>query len=199
VVGADAVVLAAGPWSAPLARKQGLVLPVTGARGWIVELDGTRGLLRHMIEEEDGDRSEREGPPTAAELADASARAPGVSALLHQSHDDAIVCGASHHLALRPEAEDVDAPARIARRAAHIVPALAHLTVRGIRWGIRPMSSDDRPLIGWLREGLLAATGHGPEGVLLAGGTAQLAASVVLDQPLPFDADAFDPFRFEEG
>jgi glycine oxidase len=59
------------------------------------------------------------------------------------------------------------------------------------------MSPDDRPLVGWLRGGLLAATGHGPEGVLLAGGTAQLIASIVLDEPLPFAADAFDPFRFE--
>jgi glycine/D-amino acid oxidase-like deaminating enzyme len=196
VLHADAVVLAAGPWSSPLARKRGVVLPVTGARGWIVELDGTPGLLRHLIEEEDGDQGASETAPTAAELSEGSSRTPGVSALLHQSYDDAIVCGASHHLALRPEAEDVDAPARIARRAARVVPALAQLTVRGIRWGIRPMSPDDRPLVGWLRDGLLAATGHGPEGVLLAGGTAQLAASMVLDEPHPFDATAFDPFRF---
>jgi len=197
VLSADAVVLAAGPWSTPFARKRGLVLPVTGARGWIIELDGTPGLLRHLIEEEDGDASERETPPTAGELGEGQPRDPGVSALLHQSYDDAIVCGASHHLALRAEAEDVDAPACIARRAARVVPALAGLTVRGIRWGIRPMSPDDRPLVGWLREGLLAATGHGPEGVLLAGGTAQLAASIVLGEPHPFAADAFDPYRFE--
>jgi D-hydroxyproline dehydrogenase subunit beta len=196
ILHADAMVLAAGPWSSPFARKRGIVLPVTGARGWIVELNGTPGLLRHLIEEEDGDWGERETAPTAAELADTPPRDPGVSALLHQSYDDAIVCGASHHLALRPEAEDVDAPARIARRAARVAPALAELTVRGIRWGIRPMSPDDRPLVGWLRDGLLAATGHGPEGVLLAGGTAQLAASMVLGEPHPFDAQAFDPFRF---
>jgi len=194
---ADAVVLAAGPWSSPLARKRGIDLPVSGARGWIVELNGTPGLLRHLIEEEDGDWSERETAPTAAELGEEPPREPGVSALLHQSYDNAIVCGASHHLALRPEAEDPDAPARIARRAARVAPALAQLTVRGIRWGIRPMSPDDRPIVGWVRDGLLAATGHGPEGVLLAGGTAQLAASMVLDEPRPFDADAFDPFRFE--
>jgi sarcosine oxidase subunit beta len=197
IVHADAVVLAAGPWSSPLARKRGIELPVTGARGWIVEVDGTPGLLRHLIEEEEADSSERETAPTAAELGEGAPREPGVSALLHQAYDDAIVCGASHHLALRAEAEDADAPARIARRAARVVPALAALTVRGIRWGIRPMSPDDRPLVGWLHEGLLAATGHGPEGVLLAGGTAQLVASMLLDEPHPFDAGAFDPYRFE--
>lgn len=125
IVHADAVVLAAGPWSSALARKRGIDLPVTGARGWIVELNGTPGLLRHLIEEEDGDWSEREPAPTAAELAEARSRVPGVSALLHQSYDDAIVCGASHHLALRQEAEDADAPARIARCAARVVPALS--------------------------------------------------------------------------
>jgi glycine/D-amino acid oxidase-like deaminating enzyme len=197
VVHADAVVLAAGPWSRAIGRKRGIVVPVTGARGWIVELDGTPGLLRHLIEEEDGDQGDRKTAPTAAELGEAVSREPGVSALLHQSYDDAIVCGASHHLALRPEAEDMDAPARIARRAARVAPALADLAVRGIRWGIRPMSPDDRPLVGWLRDGLLAATGHGPEGVLLAGGTAQLAASMVLDAPHPFDAAAFEPYRFD--
>ncbi len=197
VLHADAVVLAAGPWSSPLARKRGIGLPVSGARGWIVELDGTPGLLRHLIEEEDGDPTERQDTPTAAELGEALPRDPGVSALLHQSYDDAIVCGASHHLALRPEAEDVDAPARIARRASRVAPALAQLPVRGIRWGIRPMSPDDRPLVGWVRDGLLAATGHGPEGVLLAGGTARLVASMVLDEPHPFDPAAFDPLRFQ--
>src|SRR6478609_4535150 len=90
VIPAGTVVLAAGPWSSRLARRRGIVLPVTGARGWIVELDGTPGLLRHLIEEEDGDWGEPEIAPTAAEIGEATPRVPGVSALLHQSYDDAI-------------------------------------------------------------------------------------------------------------
>ncbi len=197
LVSADVVVLAAGPWSPPFVRRLGVVLPVTGARGWIVELSAPPGVLRHLIEEEEaGPWDEPELPPTAAELARASAREPGVSALLHQSHDDAIVCGASHHPALRGEPEDTDAPARIVRRAVSVVPALADLPIREIRWGIRPMSPDGRPIVGWLADGLLAATGHGPEGVLLGGGTGELVAALALAADPPFDPEAFDPSRF---
>jgi glycine/D-amino acid oxidase-like deaminating enzyme len=197
VLTADVVVLAAGPWSAPFVRRLGIELPVTGARGWIVELSAPPGLVRHLIEEEGADPwDEPEAPPTTAELAGSTEREPGVSALLHQSHDDAIVCGASHHVALRGEPEDADAPSRIVRRAVRVVPALADLPVEGIRWGIRPMSPDGRPIVGWLADGLVTATGHGPEGVLLGGGTAELVASLALVGDPPFDPAAFDPFRF---
>ena len=77
-----------------------------------------------------------------------------------------------------------------------VVPALADATVRSTRWGIRPMSPDGRPLVGWLREGLFAATGHGPEGVLLGGGTAALTGALVAGETAPFDATPFDPLRF---
>jgi len=199
VLFADVVVLAAGPWSSPLARPLGVDLPVVGARGWIVELAAPPGLVRHLIEEEDGTWGDEHPIPTAAELAEASAREPGVSALLHESPDDAIVCGASHHAALRGEPEDVDAPSRLARRAVRVVPALADLPVRGIRWGIRPMTPDVAPIVGWLRDGLLSATGHGPEGILLGGGTAQLVGSLVFGVEPPFPAEAFDPARFGSG
>jgi D-amino-acid dehydrogenase len=196
VVTADAVVLAAGPWSTGLARPLGLHLPVTGARGWIVELSAEPGTIRHHIEEEDGTWDEEHAVPTAASLASGTPGQPAVSALLHQSYDDAIVCGASHHPALRAEPEDVGAPARIVERAISVAPPLAELEVRGIRWGIRPMSPDGRPIVGWLAEGLLAATGHGPEGILLGGGTAALVASLVIGDDPPFPAGAFDPKRF---
>ncbi|HEY7400543.1 MAG TPA: FAD-binding oxidoreductase [Actinomycetota bacterium] len=196
LVAADVVVLAAGPWSAAFTRPLGLPLPVNGARGWIVELSAEPGTIRHHIEEEDGTWDEEHAVPTAAHLASGFPREPAVSALLHQSHDDAIVCGASHHPALRAEPEDVGAPARIVERAISVAPPLADLEVRGIRWGIRPMSPDGRPIVGWLADGLLAATGHGPEGILLGGGTAALVASLVTGDDPPFPAGAFDPKRF---
>jgi D-hydroxyproline dehydrogenase subunit beta len=196
IVSADVVVLAAGPWSEPLVRPLGIELRVTGARGWIVELSGTPGLLHHMIEEEDGTWGDERPIPTAGELAEETPREPGVSALLHQSPDDAIVCGASHHAALRGEPEDIDAPSRLVRRAIRVVPALADLPVRSIRWGIRPMTPDVDPIVGWLREELLAATGHGPEGILLGGGTAALVGSIVYGEDAPFDPARFDPSRF---
>ena len=179
VIAADTVILAAGPWSAPLVRPLGIDLPVTGARGWIVELASPPGLLHHLIEEVDGVPEEAERYPTAAELAAGTSPEPAVASIMHAAPDGTVVLGASHHPVVRPEAEDPDAPSRIAARATRLAPALADLTVRGTRWGIRPMSPDGRPLVGWLAEGLFAATGHGPEGVLLGSGTAALAGALI--------------------
>jgi len=201
VVAAGAVVVAAGPWSAPLVRPLGVDLPGTGSRGWIVELAAAPGIVRHLIEEVDAPVP-APGTPTGEDLPTAGAfvagghAQPAVAALLHPATDGSVVCGASHHPALRAEPDDVDAPRRIAERAIAMVPGLANAPIRGIRWGIRPMSPDGRPVIGWIRPGLLAATGHGPEGVMLGGGTGALVAAQITDGEPPFDAAPFDPQRF---
>jgi glycine/D-amino acid oxidase-like deaminating enzyme len=202
VIAAETVILAAGPWSAPLVRPLGVDLPVTGSRGWIVELAGPPGLLHHLLEEEEADVAALqlgeagEAFPTAGGFLVGGHRPPSVAALLHSADDGTVVCGASHHPALRAEPDDEDAPRRILERSVRVAPSLADATIRGIRWGIRPMSPDGRPLVGWLREGLLAATGHGPEGILLGGGTGVLAAALVTGGEPPFDPAPFDPFRF---
>jgi glycine/D-amino acid oxidase-like deaminating enzyme len=58
------------------------------------------------------------------------------------------------------------------------------------------MTPDQCPVIGRLRHGLVVATGHGSEGVINGAGTAELVAAVVFNEPPPFDASPFDPFRF---
>lgn len=196
VLAAEAVVLAAGPWSAPLVRPLGIDLPVTGSRGWIVELAGRAGLLHHLLEEVGVGAGHGEAFPTAGGFLAGGHRPPSVAALLHEAEDGTVVCGASHHAALRGEPDDEDAPRRILERSIAVVPALADATIRGIRWGVRPMSPDDRPLVGWLRDGLFAATGHGAEGILFAGGSAVLAASLLTGGEPPFDPAPFDPLRF---
>jgi glycine/D-amino acid oxidase-like deaminating enzyme len=196
IIAADTVILAAGPWSATLVRPMGIELPVTGARGWIVELASPPGLLHHLIEEVDGVPGEAERFPTASELAGGASPEPAVASIMHAAPDGTVVLGASHHPVVRPEAEDPDAPSRIAARAIRLAPALAALTIRSTRWGIRPMSPDGRPLVGRLADGLFAATGHGPEGVLLGGGTAVLAGALIAGETPPFDPTPFDPLRF---
>ena len=201
VVAAGTVVLAAGPWSAPLVRPLGVDLPVTGSRGWIVELAAAPGIVHHLIEEVDAPvpapgTSTGEDPPTAGAFVAGGHAPPAVAALLHPAPDGSVVCGASHHPALRAEPDDVDAPRRIVERAIAMVSGLSDAPIRSIRWGIRPMSPDGRPLVGWIRPGLFAATGHGPEGVLLGGGTGALVAAQITGGEPPFDPAPFDPLRF---
>jgi glycine/D-amino acid oxidase-like deaminating enzyme len=52
--------------------------------------------------------------------------------------------------------------------------------------------------VGVLRDGLVVATGHGSEGVILGAGTARLVESIVLGSEPPYDPTPFDPHRFRD-
>jgi glycine/D-amino acid oxidase-like deaminating enzyme len=198
VIAADTVIVAAGPWSERLVRPLGRDLPVTGARGWLVELSAPKGLLHHLVAEE---WEEGGGEfPTARSFADDDPPNPDVSVGLHPAADGTIVCGASHHPMLSDEGENSEAPRLITGRAVRTIPALADAPLRSVRSGIRPMSPDDRPMVGWLGDGLFVATGHGSEGIILGGGTASLVGAIIGgDAEMPFDAAPFDPLRFAEA
>ncbi len=77
-----------------------------------------------------------------------------------------------------------------------MVPALVEAEVRSAWWGIRPVTPDERPVVGRVAEGLTVATGHGSEGVILGPGTGQLVAAQLLGGEPPFDPTPFDPLRF---
>jgi len=82
------------------------------------------------------------------------------------------------------------------RDAIRLVPRLAEAEVLSAWWGIRPMTPDGLPIVGPAAEGLYVATGHGSLGVTLAGGTAQLVSSMILDQHTHIDPGPFAPRRF---
>ena len=65
-------------------------------------------------------------------------------------------------------------------------------------WGLRPLTPDERPLVGTVADGLHVATGHGSEGVILGAGTARLVAAQIAGEEPPFDPSLYDPLRFEQ-
>ena len=129
----------------------------------------------------------------AGGLEDASA---AISTLLHPATDGSLIAGSSRQPVLTPEAEEPGVPSAIVRGAIRLVPSLADARVRSAWWGVRPMTPDERPVVGRLADGLSVATGHGSEGVILGAGTAQLLASQLLGHDPPFDPAPFDPRRF---
>jgi glycine oxidase len=82
------------------------------------------------------------------------------------------------------------------RGAVDLVPALAESTLSEARYGFRPGTPDNAPCIGWLRPGVLVATGHYRNGVLLAPVTADAVADLVLGGPDAGLAAPFAPDRF---
>ena len=190
---ADEVVIAAGPWSAPLLRPLGINLPVVGGRGWLVHLAPDEPPIGRLVERAGwhvvgGDErlSRLDARSFAERLPD-----PDVGTLLQPNPDGTVLAGGSRQRASVPEPEGWEVPRELARRAADLVPSLGRAQVIGSWWGIRPMTPDGLPIVARVGEGLVVATGHGSQGVILAGGTAELVAALVAGEESPFDAAAF--------
>ncbi len=206
VLEADEVVLAAGPWSAAILRPLGIRLPVAGARGWLVHAAPERPLIRHWIQSGARRLLKGEAPVVASEkgplLVSVLDFGEGletreVAPMIQPSPDGSIITGTSREPSLAADAYDLEVPRTVAAEAARLVPALADAPVLATWSGVRPVSPDERPLLGRVREGLFAATGHGGEGVILGAGSAELLAALVLGREPPFDPAPFDPLRFE--
>jgi glycine oxidase len=80
------------------------------------------------------------------------------------------------------------------RDVERVLPAVAEYTLVETAAGLRPGTPDNRPLIGALGpDGLLVATGHGRNGMLLAPVTAAAVVGMLDGAPGP---SAADPHRF---
>jgi glycine oxidase len=83
--------------------------------------------------------------------------------------------------------------------ALEIAPELAQAGVVETWSGLRPDTPDHLPSLGPTdMDGLLIATGHYRNGILLAPITARLLRKWVTEQPLSVAVEAFSPMRFAE-
>lgn len=198
-VGADEVIVAAGPWTPALLEPIGETLPIAGARGWLVVLRPSSPPVGRLVASagwEVATGRHGEGVVRAGALRRAGA---ATATLLHPTTEGGLIVGSSRQPAIAPEAEDPDLPARLLDEAVRLLPTLADAEVRSAGWGVRPMSPDERPLVGRLRPGLVVASGHGSEGVILGAGTGRLVAAELLGGAPPFDPRPFDPSRFRDA
>jgi glycine oxidase len=170
----DAVVLAAGAWSGGI---EGLPPEVRAAvrpvKGQIVRLRG------------------RGAPPITRNVRGADAylvpRGDGevvVGATVEERGFDTTVTGGAVH--------------ELLRAAIELVPEVAELALVETAAGLRPGTPDNGPLLGASTiDGLVAATGHYRNGILLAPVTADAVAEMLATGEAPSEIAAFSPRRFE--
>jgi glycine oxidase len=82
------------------------------------------------------------------------------------------------------------------REGVRVLPALAELELVDVTAGLRPAAPDNGPLIGEWEGGILVATGHYRNGILLAPVTAEAVAALLTGEPAPDVVAAFSPGRF---
>ena len=200
VLEADVTIVAGGPWSTRLLDPVGVSLPVVGARGWLVRVAPPPGLVRHLVEAVAAHAALRQenpsGLPTAEEVAERGFPQDVLGTIMHPHPDGTVVVGSSRQTWLTPEPDDATVVRRLLAAAIELAPALADATVGSSWWGVRPLSPDERPFVGQVRDGLFVATGHGSEGVILGAGTAELLGTLIDGGDPPFDPTPFDPHRF---
>jgi glycine oxidase len=84
------------------------------------------------------------------------------------------------------------------REAYRAIPEVAELELVETRAGLRPGTPDNAPLLGpGAMDGLVLATGHYRNGMLLAPVSAESIAALLAGDPLPPEAEAVHPGRFE--
>ena len=170
---ADRVVLAAGPWSARLARQLGDRLPLIGERGYNTTFprDAFPSLERLMFFAADG--------------------------FVISPIADGIRVGGASEIARLERAPNFARSRAMVRRARQLVSGLQESA--GEEWmGIRPTTPDTLPIIGYSRASrrIVYATGHGHLGLTLASSTASLVTDLVLGRRPPVDVEALAPDRF---
>jgi glycine oxidase len=83
------------------------------------------------------------------------------------------------------------------RDISEVVPGVLELELDEVIAGLRPATPDNLPAVGrGEREGLVWATGHFRNGILLSGLTGELAAAALCGDELPDWAAPADPARF---
>lgn len=203
VIEASSTIVAAGPWSTPLLEQAGVHLPIIGARGWLVRVAPTKQhLLAHLVEAP-GTHARLRGAapawPSSSEIVGQGEPRSEIGSLLNPHRDGrTIVIGSTRQIWLTPEPPEEQIVGRLLAAASALVPELEDAAVQSSWWGLRPLTPDERPLVGAVGDGLYAATGHGSEGVILGAGTAQLIAAQIAGEQPPFDPAPFDPMRFAD-
>jgi glycine oxidase len=177
-VEAATVLLAAGAWSASVAGVPDHVRPpVRPIRGQVLTL------------------RQPAGDPLIARTVRGIVR--GSSIYLVPRDDGRVVIGATVEERGFDTTPTAGGAYELLRDALAIVPGLDDAELVAVRAGLRPGSPDDLPMIGPSGvEGLVVATGHHRNGILLTPVTAEAVAALLTGGAVPAEAAACDPRRF---
>ncbi|WP_367127625.1 NAD(P)/FAD-dependent oxidoreductase [Saccharothrix sp. HUAS TT1] len=172
---ADAVVLAAGPWSGAVAARFGVVLPVAPRRGTVLVTSRMPQRVRHKVYDADYVGA------VGSDAADLQ-----VSGVVESTAAGTVLIGSSRERRGFDERIEAGVLAALAAKALLLFPFLADVQVMRAYGGFRPFVPDHLPVIGpdHRLPGLWHATGHEGAGIGLSLATAEvLCGQVVRDGP----------------
>lgn len=168
---ADHVVLTAGAWSGALTEPLGLKLPMFPVKGQCIAIRPQAPVIRKTVFTK--------------------------GCYIVPKQDGTMIVGATQEEAGFDKRCLVSAVGALHAKAARLLPALEQAELVSTWAGLRPGTRDDLPFIGSVSTapGLLLATGHYRNGILLAPATGKLITRLALGQTPELDLTPFGPDR----
>ncbi|MFE3142993.1 NAD(P)/FAD-dependent oxidoreductase [Streptomyces scopuliridis] len=167
---AEHTVVAAGPWSAEVARSLGVRLPVLPRRGTVLVTTRMPRRIRHKVYDAD-----------YVGAVESGAAALQTSSVVESTAAGTVLIGSSRERRGFDERIDAAVVGELAGKAMKLFPFLADVPVMRAYGGFRPYVPDHLPVIGPdpRLPGLWHATGHEGAGIGLAPGTAELIGALM--------------------
>lgn len=186
VIGCDAVVNCAGPWSGEVARLLGVSLDIRPRRGTIIVTTPMPLRIVHKVYDADYVGAVASG--------DAALQ---TSTVVESTLAGTVLIGSSRERVGFSEEGTLPALAEIAGKATRLFPFLRDTMVLRTYAGFRPYAPDHLPVIGADPRvaGVFHAAGHEGAGIGLAPATAALIAHAVLGASPPLDPTPYLPTR----
>lgn len=175
---ADAIIVAAGPWSGEVARTLGVTLPVRPRRGMVLVTSRMPKRIFHKVYDADYVGAVGSG--------DAALQTSGV---VESTESGNVLIGSSREQLGFDDRLRVDTIAQVAAKAIRLFPFLADQAVIRTYGGFRPFMPDHLPLVSrdHRMPGLWHATGHEGAGIGLAPITGELIAALIAGEAAPCD------------
>jgi len=170
-VSAGTVILCAGAWMQPFEKAAGIPLPIIPAKGQIVVARLEPPALRHVVY--------------------------GTAAYAIPRPSGEHIIGSTVEFVGFDKQVTVEGMSGLLQGITRLVPALREAAMAA-SWGcLRPAAPDGLPLLGTVpgRPGLVVATGHFRNGILLGPITGQMIAELVVTGKSPISLEPFRPDR----
>jgi glycine oxidase len=171
---------------------------VIAAGCWTGEIAGLPDTLRTVVRPVKGQLLRLRHPAGMPPVTTRSIRATvrGADIYLVPRADGELVVGATQEERGPDQTVTAGAVHDLLHDAMSVLPVTSELILAEACAGLRPGTPDNGPIVGTVADGLLLATGHYRNGILLSAATADAAVAYLTGQrPLP-EWDAFTPRRF---
>ena len=173
----DVLVIACGPWSAEVAARAGVELPVRPLCRQLLETGpvDVPESLPMTVEAETGFHFRRRGDRLVLAMVDAEPRWGFEQVVDESVFDDRLA------------------------RLVHRYPLAAGTSIERAWAGLYDMTPDAHPIIGWVGDGVYAACGFSGHGFMQSPAVGDAAAAELLGEEPPFDLAPYRLDRFAAG